>query len=107
MESLIGCFIVEFVVSFQRVENRGWRMKDGCLDPRSSINRSSSLSGLPGAPPPRSGKVEFQIVAFGIEHVNRIAAVAFDAAVKFADLLGGLERIVVIFPGHVEGLMKD
>jgi len=51
--------------------------------------------------------VKFEIVALGIEQVNGIAAVALDAAMKFAKLLDGFERVAVIFLIHVERLMGD
>jgi hypothetical protein len=42
---------------------------------------------LPRAPAAWAGEVQFQVVAFGIEHVNGIAAVAFHDAMKFAGAL--------------------
>ena len=65
------------------------------------LNRLSDSSAA-GA-----GEVEFEIVAFGVEHVNRIAAVAFDAAVKFAEFLGLLQCRVIVFPSQTKGLVSN
>ena len=51
--------------------------------------------------------MELQVVALGVEHIDGVTAVAFDAAVVFAQRSGGLERVVVIFPRHVESLVKN
>jgi len=58
-------------------------------------------------PAARAGEVELEIIAFGVEHVNRIAAVALDAAVIFAKLFDLLQGRVIVFPGHAEGLVGD
>src|SRR5262245_19470150 len=65
------------------------------------------LNRLTLAPAARPGKVKFEIVALGIEHVDRVAAVALDAAMVFAQFFGRLQRVVVILPGHVESLVKN
>ena len=52
-------------------------------------------------------EMQFEIVAFGVEHVDRMAAVAFDTAVKFAQFFGRLQRAVVIFTRHVKSLVGD
>jgi len=70
------------------MEDGGWR--DSILDPPSSI--LDDLVRLPLTSAAGAGEVEFEIVAFGVEHVNGVAAVAFDAAVICAEFLGGLQR---------------
>src|SRR5689334_1620967 len=69
------------------------------FDPRSSVLTRASSAG--------TREVQFQIVSFGVEHINRVAAVALDTAMKLTKILGGLERVVVVFPGHIEGLVKN
>jgi hypothetical protein len=59
------------------------------------------------APAAGAGEVEFEIVAFGVENGNRIAAIAFDAAVILAELFGLLHRRIVIFPGQTKGLVGN
>src|ERR1051326_2980421 len=55
----------------------------------------------------RRGKVELEVVALGIEHVDRLAALALDDAMEFAQLLRFLERFLVVAHVHVEGLVRD
>src|SRR6266576_3992077 len=73
----------------------------------SSILGQSALRRWSRAPAAGTRKMQLQIIAFGVEHINRVAAVALDGAMKFAQRFGGLERVAVIFPRHVERLMKN
>src|SRR6266508_2113986 len=88
---------------------REWRIEDGrwrisILYPPSSI---LELNCLPDSPAARAREVKLKIVSLGIEHINGIATVAFHAAMKLADRFGGLQCLVVIFPSHIERLVKN
>src|ERR1043166_9147505 len=52
-------------------------------------------------------KVELEVVTLGIEHIDRLAALALDDAMEFAQLLRFLERFLVVAHVHVERLVCD
>ncbi len=49
--------------------------------------------------------MEFEIVSFRVEHVDRLSAAPLHGAVKLPQLFGGLHRLLEVIPIHIKGLV--
>src|SRR5262245_60854120 len=89
-------------------------MRSGA-EPASAHGEASARSASAAAnaarnfmqPLARRGKMQFEVIPLGIEHVDRLAALALDDAMEFAQLLRFAERLLVVAHVHVESLVRD
>src|SRR5918995_4560158 len=53
------------------------------------------------------GKMKFEVITLRVEHIDGFAAITLHTAVILAQIIRGLECLLVIFPGHVKGLVRN